>query len=73
MQVETRLKIKSNPNLYRYLRENSYWYKYLNRSPLFIRRLEEEMKEKYRLRSVDKIENISNSLNLIKSFLEVMK
>ena len=73
MQVETRLKIKSNPNLYRYLRENSYWYKYLNRSPLFLRRLEEEMKEKYRLRSVDKIENISNSLNLIKSFLEVMR
>ena len=73
MQVETRLKIKSNPNLYRYLRENSYWYKYLNRSPIFIKQLEEEMKEKYRLRSVDKIENISNSLNLIKSFLEVMR
>ena len=72
MQVETRLKIKSDPNLYRYLRENSYWYKYLNRSPIFLRRLEEEMKEKYRLRPSDKIENISNSLNLIKSFLEVM-
>lgn len=73
MQVETRLKIKSNPNLYRYLRENSYWYKYLNRSPLFIRRLEEEMKEKYRLRSVDKIENISNTMKMIESFLEVMR
>ena len=44
MQVETRLKIKSNPNLYRYLRENSYWYKYLNRSPIYIKQLEEEMK-----------------------------
>ena len=73
MQVETRLKIKSDPNLYRYLRENSYWYKYLNRSSIFLRRLEEEMKEKYRLRPSDKIENISNSLNLIKSFLEVMR
>ena len=73
MQVETRLKIKSDPNLYRYLRENSYWYKYLNRSPIFLRILEEEMKEKYRLRPSDKIENISNSLNLIKSFLEVMR
>jgi hypothetical protein len=73
MQVETRLKIKSNPNLYRYLRENSYWYKYLNRSPLFIKQLEEEMKEKYRLRSVDKIENISNTMKMIESFLEVMR
>ena len=62
MQVETRLKIKRNPNLYRYLRENSYWYKYLNRSPIFLKQLEEEMKEKY-----------PNSLNLIKSFLEVMR
>ena len=73
MQVETRLKIKSDPNLYRYLRENSYWYKDLNRSPIFLRRLEEEMKEKYRLGPSDKIENISNSLNLIKSCLEVMR
>ena len=73
MQVETRLKIKSNPNLYRYLRENSYWYKYLNRSPIFLKRLEEEMKEKYRLRSVDKIENISNTMKMIQSFLEVMR
>lgn len=73
MQVETKLKIKSNPNLYRYLRENSYWYKYLNRSPLFIKQLEEEMKEKYRLRSVDKIENISNTMKMIESFLEVMR
>ena len=73
MQVETRLKIKSSTNLYRYLRENSYWYKYLNRSPIFLKQLEEEMKEKYRLRPSDKIENISNSLNLIKSFLEVMR
>ena len=49
------------------------WYKYLNRSPLYLKQLEEEMKEKYRLRSVDKIENISNSLKMIKSFLEVMR
>ena len=73
MQVETRLKIKSNPNLYRYLRENSYWYKYLNRSPLSLKEIEEEMKEKYRLRSVDKIENISNTMKMIQSFLEVMR
>ena len=73
MQVEVRLKIKKDPNLYRYLRENSYWYKYLNRNPIYIKQLEEEMKEKYRLRSVDKIENISNTMKMIESFLEVMR
>ena len=73
MQVETRLKIKSNPNLYRYLRENSYWYKYLNRSPLSLKEMEEEMKEKYRLRPTDRLENVSNTIKMIESFLEVMR
>ena len=73
MQVETQIKIKNNPNLYRYLRENSYWYKYLNRTPFAVSSLEEEMKEKYKLRTVDKIENISNSMKLVQSFLDIMK
>ncbi len=73
MQVETLLKIKSNPNLYRYLRENSYWYKYLNRSPLSLKEMEEEMKEKYRLRPTDRLENVSNTIKMIESFLEVMR
>ena len=73
MQVEARLNIKSNPNLYRYLRENSYWYKYLNRSPLSLKEMEEEMKEKYRLRPTDRLENVSNTIKMIESFLEVMR
>ena len=73
MQVETLLKIKSNPNLYRYLRENSYWYKYLNRSPLSLKEMEEEMKEQYRLRPTDRLENVSNTIKMIESFLEVMR
>ena len=73
MQVETLLKIKSNPNFYRYLRENSYWYKYLNRSPLSLKEMEEEMKEKYRLRPTDRLENVSNTIKMIESFLEIMR
>lgn len=73
MQVETLLKIKSNPNLYRYLRENSYWYKYLNRSPLSLKEMEEEMKEQYRLRPTDRLENVSNTIKMIESFLEIMR
>ena len=73
MQVETQVKIRSNPNLYRYLRENSYWYKYLNRTPLALSYLEEEMKERYKLRPVDRLENISNSMKLVQSFLDIMR
>ena len=44
MQIETKLRIKSNPYLYKYLQENSYWYKYLNRNPSFLNQMEDEMK-----------------------------
>ena len=73
MQVATQIKIRSNPNLYRYLRENSYWYKYLNRSPNALKALEQEMKERYKLQTKDKMENVANSIKLIQSFLEIMK
>ena len=34
---------------------------------------EEEMKERYKLRLVDKIENISNTMKLVQSFLDIMR
>ena len=73
MQVETQIKIKSNSNLYRYLRENSYWYKMLNRDSSAVFALEEEMKEKYKMTAADKIENIAHTVSLLKTFLEVMR
>lgn len=65
--------IRNNPNIYRYLRENSYWYKYLNRDPLLIKQLEEEMKSKYKLTPIDKIEKISHNIEMISAFMDVLK
>lgn len=65
--------IKNNPLIYKYLRENSYWYKYLNRSSRYLKELEKEMKEKYKMTTKDKIENISNSINLISNLIDVLK
>ncbi len=65
--------IKSNPNIYRYLRDNSYWYKYLNRDEGLIKELEKNMNEDYKLRVEDKINNISKSLELINTFMDVLK
>ena len=67
------LQIKSDPNLYNYLRQNSYWYKYLNRNPVYLKQMEDEMKEKYKLRSVDKIENISHTIKMVESILDIIK
>ena len=33
MNLDIQFKIKNNPNYQRYIRENSYWYKILNRTP----------------------------------------
>ena len=33
MTLDIQFKIKNDPNYIRYLHENSYWYKFLNRNP----------------------------------------
>ena len=33
MKLDVQFKIKNNYLLQKYIRENSYWYKYLNRNP----------------------------------------
>ena len=73
MRVDILFKVRNNPHLYRYLRENSYWYKYLNRDPSSIRLMEEEMKKRYKLTTADKINDIGSKLDLISSFIQLMK
>lgn len=73
MNIKTQIIVRNNPNIYRYLRENSYWYKYLNRNGESIKELEKEMKDRYKLRTEDRLESINNSISLIHSFMDVLK
>ncbi len=73
MILPLQFQIKSNPNLYRYLRENSYWYKDLNRNPNNLRYMEEEMREHYQLRPSDKISKLVDQLNLIRTFMDMIE
>ena len=73
MQVEARIAIQNNPNLKRYLKEHSLWYKYLNRSPKYLKQMEEVMKKEYKLTTEDRIEKIGESINLVSSLLSVLK
>lgn len=65
--------IKTNPMIYNYLREDSSWYKFLNRDENSLKALETQMKKAYKLTPEDKIEKISRSINLISSFMDVLK
>lgn len=73
MNLDVQFKIKSDVNYIRYLRENSYWYKILNRHPERFNDFISEMKERYKLRSTDKISDFADKLELVKTFLSVLK
>ncbi len=73
MDIKTQILVRTNPNIYRFLREESYWYKYLNRDPNYIKELEKAMKNKYRLTTEDRLEKINQSMNLIHNFMDILK
>lgn len=66
-------KINSDVNLKRFLRENSYWYKNLNRSEKNFLEFVEDMRIKYKLTTSDKINRTIDNISMLQSFLEVLK
>lgn len=70
MNIKTQLIIKSNPNIYQYLRENSYWYKYLNRDYKNIEKMINEIKKIDRERKTNKINNIIDTFDIIGAFMD---
>ena len=73
MILDLQFKIKNNPNYQRYIRENSYWYKILNRNPLMFREFEEEVKDRYHLRTSDRISKALDTLELIQNVVSTLK
>ncbi|MBQ6323937.1 MAG: hypothetical protein IJI22_03795 [Bacilli bacterium] len=65
--------IINNPTIYNYLRDQSYQYKYLYRNKNYIKKLKQLAKEKYKVRSIDKIERLKNSIELINTFIDVIE
>lgn len=72
MNLKTQFAIKNNPYLARYLHENSYWFKLLNRNPNTIQQLEKEMKEKYKMTTKDKMEDLGRKIEFIQSFMNLL-
>lgn len=73
MELDIQFRIKNNPNYLRYIRENSYWYKILNRNPEFFRMFEEEAKEKLELRTTDKIKKAMDTIEILQNVLSSLK
>ena len=73
MNLETRIAIKNNPYYYNFLRDNSYWYKALNRDPDSIKLMDQAVKDYYKLNTSDKIEDLSKKINMISKLIDLLK
>lgn len=72
MRYDVKESIYKDENLLRYLRENSGWYKRLNRNER-LENMVNEMKERYGLRFRDKVDKIGTGIDIINAFMNVTK
>ena len=73
MRLDTQYKINSDMKQISFLRENSYWYKYLNRSGIYYKDFLNDMKDKYKLKPSDRIDKISKDIEMINNIIDVLK
>lgn len=72
MNLNLVIQIRSDNNLNFYLKTHSYWYKLLRRNPSRIKEMNQEMRKEYKLTSVDKLNQISSKIEMIRTFLDVL-
>ncbi len=73
MQLDIMMKINEDIKQKQFLREYSYWYKYLNRDVKYYKAFLDDMRVKYKLTTSDKINKVISNINMFKSFLDVLK
>lgn len=73
MNLEVQFKLKSNPRYIQYIRENSYWYKILNRNPLMFDEFEMKVKEFYKLRFSDKLTRTLSTIEMFQNVISSFK
>ena len=73
MELELQKKLIESPKMYQYLKENSFYIKYLNRNPEFYKEFTRIMKEQYHDRVTDKIGDAIDNLDFISAILSSLK
>ncbi len=71
MNLYVQYNLKNNINNLRFLRENSYWYKYLNRSSNYLPLLEKEMKIRYKLTPKDKLDRFTKNIDKVSELIDI--
>lgn len=73
MNIIVQQKLESDKQMAELLKQNSYWFKDLNRKDESYKKFVEAMKEKYHLHVTDKISDAIDNIDLISSVLETLK
>ncbi|MBE6161279.1 MAG: hypothetical protein E7158_03565 [Firmicutes bacterium] len=73
MKTEIWMKLENDPKMSNYLKINSEWYKYLNRNPINYQKFVNAMKEKYKIRTSDKINSVIDNIDTVSSILNILK
>lgn len=73
METNLYMKFLENKNEKRYLDENSFWIKELNRDPNNYNKFIETMKIQYKDRNVDKMQEVINTIDIVSTVLSTFK
>lgn len=72
MSVDLQYKIYSNPMYTHFLQTHSYWYKYLNRNPMYFKNFIDEMKQTYHIRIEDRMEQMKEKIQMVSQFMDIL-
>ena len=72
MTLDIKYKIKENEYYLRHLRQNSHWYKLLNRNPANFKAFEEEVKTVYKLTKADRISKTLDTIEMLEKVLSTL-
>jgi len=73
MQIDIQQKLLNDKQMMEFLKQNSNWYKQLNRNPATYNEFISTMKEKYKTRTTDKMSGIMENIDMISSVLNILK
>ena len=73
MSLDIQFKLKSNPLYIKFIHENSYWYKILNRDPNMWGEFVENVKDAYHLRATDKLSNAIDTIDMVTKVISALK
>ncbi len=73
MILDIQFRLKNNPRYLQYIRENSYWYKILNRDPGMFYKFEEKVREDYKLRFSDRLTKALGTIEMIQNIVSTLK